>query len=244
VNASIATEFSTACFRVGHTLLSPQLLLARRRDVIGDVPLRDAFFNPDFLKDDPARVDQLLLGLAYQPAQEIDNKIVDDVRNFLFGPPGAGGLDLASLNIQRGRDHGLPDYNSVRVAYGLTPVSDFDDISSDPATQAALASVYPDVDHIDPWVGALAEDHIDHYTSVGPLVAAVLRDQFERVRDGDRFYWIRDPDLKHPRFTKIISVWTVRLSDVIRWNTGTGNRQVPRDVFHVEGGGPQQVAQE
>jgi len=43
------------------------------------------------------------------------------VRNFLFGPPGAGGFDLASLNIQRGRDHGLPSYNGARCLMGLTP---------------------------------------------------------------------------------------------------------------------------
>ena len=45
--------------------------------------------------------------------------IVDDVRDFLFGEPIPGGFDLATLNIQRGRDHGLPGYNAVRVAFGL-----------------------------------------------------------------------------------------------------------------------------
>ena len=60
----------------------------------------------------------MLKGLASQVGQENDLLLVDGIRNNLFGPPGAGGLDLAALDIQRGRDHGLPDYNNLRGNYG------------------------------------------------------------------------------------------------------------------------------
>src|SRR4029079_6656793 len=106
-------------------------------------------------------------------------RVVDDVRDFLFGPPGAGGFDLAALNIQRGRDHGLADYNAGRVAYGLRPVTDFDQITRNPEVQAALREVYHDVNEIDLWVGGLAEDHVPG-TSVGPLIQRIVSQQFSR----------------------------------------------------------------
>ena len=46
--------------------------------------------------------------------------ITEDLRSMLFVSPGnVAGLDLAVFNIQRGRDLGLPDYNSMKEAYGL-----------------------------------------------------------------------------------------------------------------------------
>ena len=133
-------------------------------------------------------VDSLLRGLTVNLAQEIDNQVVDDVRNFLFGPPGSGGFDLASLNIQRGRDHGLSDYNSTRVALGLDAVENFSDITSDPDIAARLEQLYGTVDNIDLWVGGLAEDHIPG-SSMGVTFSMIIIDQFQRLRDGDRFWY-------------------------------------------------------
>jgi hypothetical protein len=201
---------------------------------VDNLPLRDAFFNPSFFTDDKGHLEDLLRGMASQQAQEIDTLLVDDVRNFLFGPPGAGGLDLASLNIQRGRDHGLPDYNVLRVAYGLEPAQQFSDISSDPAIQAGLTAVYGSVDNIDGWVGGLAEDHIAG-ASVGELVHTVLADQFARLRDGDRFFYLNDPDLSDLAITDVIDLNSVTLAEVIRLNTKINGIQ--DNVFFVNGAG-------
>ncbi len=189
VDPSISNIFSTAAYRFGHSLLSPELQrLDSSGNVIadGNLALQDAFFSPDELVDNG--IDSLLQGAATQLAQELDNQIVDDVRNFLFGPPGAGGFDLASLNIQRGRDHGLADYNQSRVDLGLAPVESFSDITSDPELAAKLEQLYGAVDNIDVWVGGLAEDHLPG-SSMGELFSTVIVDQFERLRDGDRFYY-------------------------------------------------------
>ncbi len=226
VNAGIASEFSTAAYRVGHTLLSPQLLRLQRngRSIPeGPLPLKFAFFNPEeFLNSDGP--DTFLLGLASQRAQQVDPYVIDDVRNFLFGPPGAGGFDLASLNIQRGRDHGLPDYNRIRVELGLPRVSSFARITSDPEIQARLASIYPTVDTLDLWVAGLAEDHLPG-AQVGETFHAILRDQFGRLRDGDRFWY--QIFLPAP-MVRMIERQT--LGTIIRRNTSIG-RELQDHVF-------------
>ncbi|WP_425395885.1 peroxidase family protein [Aeoliella sp.] len=189
VNTSIANVFSTAAYRFGHSMLSTELLRLDADGSVadeGNLSLADAFFSPGEITENG--IESLLLGASSQLAQEVDTQVVDDVRNFLFGPPGAGGFDLASLNIQRGRDHGLADYNQVREDYGLPRVMSFTEITSDADLAAKLEALYGSVDNVDPWVGILAEDHVAG-SSLGELGRTILIDQFTRIRDGDRFWY-------------------------------------------------------
>ena len=87
-------------------------------------------------------IEPYLLGMGQQPIEAVDTQLRNELRNFLFGPPGAGGLDLISLNIQRGRDLGLPSYNQARIDVGLPAATSFADVTSDTAVQAQLASIY------------------------------------------------------------------------------------------------------
>src|SRR5262249_55123951 len=161
----------------------------------GALDLVESFFNPTLINAngvvDPKTghtstgIGAILKGAASADAQEVDLLAVRDVRNFLFGEPGAGGTDLIARDIQRGRDHGLTDYNSMRAAYGLSRVNSFADITSDPEVRQKLRQLYGNVNNIDSFVGALAEDHVAG-ADVGPLTKAVLVKQFTRLRDGDR----------------------------------------------------------
>ncbi|CAN5385788.1 hypothetical protein BH09PLA1_BH09PLA1_21830 [soil metagenome] len=224
INASISVEFATAFFRVGHTMLSPQLPRMQNDGTPapgGPVALRDTFFQQENMAGG-TEVDYFLKGLASERQQEIDQHVVDDVRNFLVGDPIAGfGFDLPALNIQRGRDHGLADYNASRVAYGLAPAANFSDITSDPALQQALQNTFGDVNNIDAWVGALSEDHVAGMR-VGELIGAAFNDQFTRLRDGDRFWFLNDDALSPAEKTFLSGV---RLSDIIRANSGITNIQ-------------------
>ena len=55
-------------------------------------------------------VDSILLGMASQPAEDVDTHFSKEmsVRLFSENPPTEPGLDLPAINTQRGRDHGIP----------------------------------------------------------------------------------------------------------------------------------------
>ena len=225
VDARIMNSFSTGAFRLGHSLLSPQILRLNAdgsEHEAGHLPLRDAFFAPDEITENG--IEPVLRGLAGQVCQQLDSLIIDDVRNFLFGIPGAGGFDLASLNIQRGRDHGLPSYNVARRAAGLPPARGFFDISRDPEVRAQLRDTYGSINDIDLWVGGLAESHVPG-AQVGPLFHAILLRQFVALRDGDRFWY-------ENRYNEeaVAILEQTRLSDIIRRNTHIDD-ELPDDVF-------------
>ena len=214
INPGISNLFSTAAYRFGHSMLSSELLRLNVDGTVveeGNLALRDAFFAPQQIVD--GGIDSLLFGAANQLAQEIDTLVIDDVRNFLFGQPGQGGFDLAALNIQRGRDHGLADYNQARIDLGLQPVTSFDQITSNTALVLELERLYGHIDNIDAWVGGLAEDHLPD-SSVGEFIHTVLVDQFQRLRDGDRFWY---QNLYSGR--KLADLERTTLADVIGRNT-------------------------
>lgn len=74
--------------------------------------------------------EEILLGLASQIAEKEDVILCSDVRDKLFGPLDFSRRDLGALNIMRGRDNGLPDYNTVRKCFGLEKVSNWSDINA------------------------------------------------------------------------------------------------------------------
>ena len=223
-NVSIATEFSTVGYRLGHSMISSNLKIG----LSGTLSLIAAFFNPSYITTNG--IEDLLLGAVKQIMQEIDGQIVDELRDSLFGPPtGSHLLDLATLNIQRGRDHGIPGYNDVREAYGLSRITAYSQITSNSSIQTKLDDLYDSPDNIDPWIGCMVEDHVSG-AGVGPLLVAILKDQFERLRDGDRFWFENDLALSDAEKAEIRGT---KLSDVIIRNTDLTSGQIQDDVFHL-----------
>lgn len=230
-NPGLHNEFSVAAYRHGHSLVNETLLrLSANGEEISDghLPLRDAFFTAPNLLTTETSIDPVLRGLASQLSQKLDTKANNDLRNFLFGQPGQGGLDLISLNIQRGRDHGAPSYNDMREVFDLARKISFADVTSDTDLQAKLAEIYQNVDEIDLWVGGLAEDALAAQDSqLGELFRQMHIRQFTAFRDGDRFWY--QNDLTPAELARIDGV---TLADVIRRNTSIGN-ELQDNVFFM-----------
>ena len=124
----VTNEFATAAFRVGHTLI-PELITTFSkisREALKLTPLAKVFSDADILRR-PNFFDELLRGMTIQESEDYDNNFVPAVSNQLFDE-GPFGLDLIALNIQRGRDHGLPGYIHYREFCGSKKITNFDQL--------------------------------------------------------------------------------------------------------------------
>ncbi len=194
---TISNEFSAAAFRLGHTLINSNIIRMNNdgTDILGgNISLKDAFFNP-FVVILSGGVDPFFKGMATQVQQEMDCKVVDDVRNFLFGAPGQGGLDLAAININRGRERGIPSFNQIRQGLGLPPVNSFYTLTHDQEVADIMQEVYGSIDNLDAWVGMVSEQHVGSDALFGELMMTILEEQFQVLRDGDRYYYEVDEEL-------------------------------------------------
>ena len=125
-------------------------------------------------------------------------------------------MDLAAINIQRGRDHGLAPYNIWREQCGLKRFQTWDELADamDRDTALLMKSVYEHVDDVDLFTGGMAEKPVVGGI-IGPTFACILGQQFLNLRRGDRFWYENG---NHPGgFTpeQLQEIRTVSLSRVI-----------------------------
>ncbi len=230
VDATISNEFASAAFRLGHTEVSPSMQRLQNDGTPapgGPIELMDGFFVPSFFTSG-VEVDYLMKGLAGQRQQRTDTNMIDALRHAMFGPPGAGGMDLLAINIQRGRDHALASYNDLRSAMpGMTKVNSFAEITSNQQMQETLSNLYSSVDDVDLWVGAVMEDATPG-SGLGELLNEMLHHEFNELMIGDRFFYLWDDELSP---AEIDDISGTRLSDIILRNTSITNLQ--KNVFFV-----------
>lgn len=196
VNSGIANVFATAAFRFGHSQLQNDF---HRRgpgyyDLHNPFQLNSSFFCPYSIYNmSTGGIDSILRGLLMTPPQTVDLQVANTVTSHLFAdPPSSPGFDLFALNVQRGRDHGIPSYVKWRQFCGLDKETSttFDTLSSDipPDTLDRLKSIYQSVDDIDLFIGGLAEAHVSD-GSIGRTFQCILGRQFHDIQRGDRFWY-------------------------------------------------------
>lgn len=231
VNPTISALFSTAAFRVGHSLLKGRVQLVSFPNLrLASMKLTDVFFKPKVLLRIKAL--RFLLGAIRFNTQDVDLKIHSALRNFLFSNvKGQAGFDLAASNIQRGRDHGLPRYNDARVLYGLPRLTKFSQITKDENVVKALEEAYDgDIENIDVWIGGLAEDHVKD-SSLGMLFYTSWVEEFKKLRDGDRFFFTKKGLFAPEIRAKIERVRLLTQSDSVMKDILVRNTPVTRDAL-------------
>jgi hypothetical protein len=116
------------------------------------IPLSVAFGNPQLLRE--VGESEVLQSLGAEAQYKNDEQIDNSLRSVLFQVPKpgipdpsvcgtpvinpdcyAGVADLGAIDIERGRDHGMPSYNDLRRAYGLAPETSFTAITGEPTSR-------------------------------------------------------------------------------------------------------------
>eukprot|EP01114_Cavostelium_apophysatum_P023110 TRINITY_DN8605_c0_g1_i1.p1 TRINITY_DN8605_c0_g1~~TRINITY_DN8605_c0_g1_i1.p1 ORF type:complete len:233 (+),score=34.85 TRINITY_DN8605_c0_g1_i1:50-700(+) len=155
--------------------------------------------------------------MAHQRQREVDQFFVEDLRNFLFGEPGQGGMDLVAINTNRGRDHGIPTLNQARVLFGLEPYTCFEEMTTNVTLQQKLRAAYGHVDDCEIYSCGLLEDHAEN-SNVGSTFKKIILTQYRRTRDSDRF-WFENTETNGFSCEELEELRSTRLSDVIMRNT-------------------------
>ncbi|XP_056135353.1 eosinophil peroxidase-like [Lampris incognitus] len=233
VDPSISNVFATAAYRFAHLAVQP--FMFRLNETYEEHPefpsplLHRAFFAPWRIVFEGG-LDPILRGLVGRKAKlnTQEHMMHDELRERLFKFSSDLALDLASLNLQRGRDHGLPGYNKWRKFCGLSQPKNLRQLArvlNNKKLAKNLLNLYGTPSNIDVWLGGVAEPFV-RGGRVGPLFACIIATQFQRIRQGDRLWWenrgVFTDDQKD-------SLRNTSLSRIICDNTGI--TEVPEQPF-------------
>ncbi|KAF6025972.1 hypothetical protein EB796_015717 [Bugula neritina] len=108
------------------------------------------------------------------------------MRDFLFNKK----LDIVSININRGRDHGFRSYVDYRKYYRLSVPQSWKDLEKTHSKEVVnqLKTVYTSVKDVELYIAGITEKRLSG-ALVGELFANIIGDGFSRSKKGDRFYF-------------------------------------------------------
>jgi len=205
IDPSISMIFSTAAFRL-HTLV-PGSLHLRTPDYQfeGEFRLRDSFHQPLKLLANNT-FDDLIRGMALQPAWSFNNIFSHEMTEWLFAEENNGtfGMDIVSLNIQRGRDHQIQGYPAYREACGLGSGDNWNKLTDFIPHNMVhrLLHIYRSPEEVDMYIGANMESTMKG-SLLGPTTHCLVEEQFERTRNGDRHFYTRPSEFTRKQLASI-----------------------------------------
>lgn len=230
---SASNVFATAAFRFGHATVPPVLRRLNQSfqedERFPHLSLHSTFFSPWRIVREGGIEPVLRGGIGSAAASAVGpNVVTEELTERLVVLNVPWHVDLASLNLQRGRDHALPGYNRWRTFCGLKRIeslSDFKEVASDGRIAEKIFKAYKQPDNIDVWLGGLVEKLLPG-SRTGPLFACLIGRQMKALRDGDRFWWEAEGVFTWRQRAELLSA---SLSRVVCDNSDIG--ELPRDAF-------------
>ncbi|XP_034530636.1 thyroid peroxidase [Notolabrus celidotus] len=208
---SASNVFATAAFRFGHATICPVVRRLnesfQQHEHFPTLKLHNTFFSPWRIVREGG-IEPILRGTLGIPAQaaSADKLLTEELTERLVVLKTQQQMDLASLNLQRGRDHALPGYNNWRAFCGLKTIrtlEDFTEVIGDYKIAQKILKIYKHPDNIDVWLGGLVELVLPG-SRTGPLFACLIGKQMKALRDGDRFWWLAEGMFSHQQKAELL----------------------------------------
>ncbi|XP_060073445.1 thyroid peroxidase-like [Ylistrum balloti] len=193
MNPTVFNNFAVAAFRFGHSQITDfQNFLSNYYNDTTVNRIEDTYLRPIFtVREQGKDLDKHTRWKVTTHSAEAGRLFPKGVLDLLFLDSLGHSLDLPAVNIQRGRDHGIPPYVNFLNVCGLAIPTTFDELMNHTvANRALLASVYNAVSDIDLFAGGMTEEFVTG-GKVGPTFGCLLGKQFQALKHGDRFWFER-----------------------------------------------------
>ncbi|KAH8419069.1 hypothetical protein KR222_003419 [Zaprionus bogoriensis] len=223
VNAGPFAEFSAAAFRYSHTQVPGWFsLVASNRYSNQTLRLSDYFERPETIRllSTNFNLADLVRGMITQLQKRSDANIDPEIKHYFNRKEFEEyGSDLKSLDIQRGRDFGLPSYNDAREFCGLRRAIDWADFASEIPNDkiSLLRKLYNAPDEVELNVGGTLEAHVAD-SLFGPTLLCIVGKQFLNTRRGDRFFFERENHLSGFSRSQLAEIRKVSLASIFCQN--------------------------
>lgn len=196
IDASTTNDFAAGAFRFMHSFISSQMNFFDHEMKGRTFNFSDTLLNAKYLEN---FYDQIIRGLLKQKISLVGYS--SEILNKFFKGKNDIGHDLLSIDILRGRDHGVSSYDKYRKMCNIkSNIKVFNDLAPHipPKAIKQLRQTYKSVHDIDLLVGGALENIAveilsnvteDGFGFFGPTFQCIISEQFFRLKAGDFYFY-------------------------------------------------------